>query len=217
MNNAGFDKGKSMFLSQLTNTYFLHIIRHNMSKKKDNLDEEELEFIDTPESNEEETLKDKIKSLKEKITALESESKANLDGWQRARAELINKDRQIKEERLDIYRSATAHLVEELIPALDAYEMAKKNLEAWEKVDKNWRVGVEYIFTKVLSTLESNGLKTVEAKVGDKFDLNNMHSVEDVATEDESKDHTVSEVLQTGYLLNGKLIREAKVKVFVKK
>lgn len=188
-----------------------------MSKKKDNLDEEISEFVDTPETSEEETMKDKIKSLREKITTLESESKANLDGWQRARAELINKDRQIKEERLDIYRGATAHLVEELIPALDAYEMAKKNTEAWEKVDKNWRVGVEYIFTKVLSTLENNGLKKVEAKVADKFDLNSMHSVEDVSTDDEAKDHTVSEVLQTGYELNGKLIREAKVKVFVKK
>lgn len=184
-------------------------------KKEENF--EDLEFEKTEEVVSEESLAEKVKSLRKRIKELETESKTNLDGWQRARAELINKDKQFQSERSEIYKSSTAGIIEDLIPVLDSYSMAKKNKEAWEKVEQNWRVGVEYIFSQFSSVLEANGLKTVEPKLGSAFDVNTMHAIEEVGTGDEKLDHTVSEVIQNGYELNGKLLREAKVKIYIKK
>lgn len=185
--------------------------------------DEELENIDdfsfeeTTEMGDEKNLKEKLKSLREKLKEKTEEAKQNLDGWQRARADLVNKEKQIQNERVEIYKMAAANLLEELIPVLDSYEMARKNKDAWEKVESNWRMGVEYIFQQLLTVTENSGLKKIEPKTGENFDVNKMQAVQEVETSNESDDHKVSEVVQSGYELNGKLLREAKVKIFIKK
>lgn len=179
--------------------------------------DEEISFEETNEMGDEMSLKDKLKDLREKLKEKTEEAKQNLDGWQRARAELVNKEKQLQSERSEIYKSAAASILEELIPVLDSYEMAKKNKEAWEKVEANWRMGVEYIFQQLQNVTEGSGLKKVEPKVGGAFDVNKMHAIEEVSTDEVSKDHTISDIIQSGYELNGKLLREAKVKIYIKK
>jgi molecular chaperone GrpE len=178
---------------------------------------EDFEFEDLADTGDEKSLKDKLKELREKLKLKTEEAKQNLDGWQRARAEMVNKDKQLQQERVEIIKQASANILEDLLPVLDSFEMAKKNKEAWEKVDPNWRMGVEYIFTQLNTTLENHGLKIVAPKVGETFDVNKMHAIEEVSTDDDSKDHTVGEVIQSGYELNGKLLREAKVKIYLTK
>jgi len=178
---------------------------------------EDVEFEQVEEIQDEASLKDKLKDLRLKLKEKEIESKTNLDGWQRARAELINKEKQLATEKLDIYRNASVNIVEDLIPVLDSFEMAKKNVEVWEKVDANWRVGIEYIFSQLNTVLENAGLKKIEPKLNDVFNVNTMHAIEEVETPIDIKDHTVSEVVQSGYEMNGKLLRESKVKIFIKK
>jgi molecular chaperone GrpE (heat shock protein) len=53
--------------------------------------------------------------------------------------------------------------------------------------------------------------------VGEAFDVNKMHAVEEVTTTDAKLDHTVQEVIQSGYELNGRLLREVKVKIYIQK
>lgn len=179
--------------------------------------DEEVIIEELDDQGDEKTLKQKLKDLKLQLKEKEKESKENLDGWQRARADLVNKEKQITAEKLEIYKSAAANLLEEIIPVLDSYEMARKNKENWEKVEQNWRVGVEYIFQQLITVCENAGLKKVDVKMGDKFDVNSMSAVEEISTEDASQDHTVSDIIQSGYELNGKLLREVKVKIFIKK
>ena len=95
--------------------------------------------------------------------------------------------------------------------------MARKNKENWEKVESNWRIGVEYIFQQLINVTENTGLKKVNVKIGDNFDVNTMSTVEEISTEDASQDHTVADIIQSGYELNGKLLREVKVRIFIKK
>lgn len=189
--------------------------------KKDNKNEEEiiedLEFEELDQLGDEKSMKDKLKELRQKLAEKTEEAKTNLDGWQRARAEVVNKEKMVQSERQEIYKNAAANILEELIPVLDSFEMAKKNKEAWEKVDANWRLGIEYIFQQLTNITENNGLKSLVPKVGESFDVNKMHAIEEVVTEDEKQDHTVSEIIQNGYELNGKLLRESKVKIFIKK
>jgi molecular chaperone GrpE len=178
---------------------------------------EDFEFEETTAEGSELSLKDKLKDLKNKLKEKTEEAKQNLDGWQRSRAELVNKDRMIQSERAEIYKQAAANILEELIPVLDNYDHARRNKEAWEKVEVNWRTGVEYIFQQLIGITESEGLKKIEPKIGDKFHVGEMHAIEELSVDDESKDHTVAEVVQAGYELNGRLLRESKVKIYIKK
>ena len=174
-------------------------------KKDENF--EDLEFEKTEEVVSEEGLAEKVKDLRKKIKELEAESKTNLDGWQRSRAELINKDKQFQSEKSEIYKSSTASIIEDLIPVLDSYSMAKKNKEAWEKVEQNWRVGVEYIANQLKKVLEEFGLKELNP-IGQKFD-----PMRDEAIEHEKDGDTITAVIQKGYELNGKILKAPKVKV----
>ena len=175
------------------------------------------EFEDTNEVGDEKSLREKLKDLRLELKNKEKEAKDNLDGWQRARAEMVNKEKLLLAEKAEIYKNASANLLEDIIPVLDSYEMARKNKENWEKVESNWRIGVEYIFQQLINVTENTGLKKVNVKIGDNFDVNTMSTVEEISTEDASQDHTVADIIQSGYELNGKLLREVKVRIFIKK
>ncbi len=175
------------------------------------LNDEGEEFSDTQKT------KNKIKDLREKLEIKEKESKEYLDGWQRARAELVNKEKQLLSDRQDFIKAGNRRLMESMLPTLDNYEMAKLNKETWEKVDTNWRMGIEYIFTNMQNALFEEGLVQISPKVGDRFNVNEMESIEEMETEDEAKDHTISGIVQTGYKHFDRLLRPAKVKLFIKK
>lgn len=192
-----------------------------MKKNKD-IQQEELEIDDvvvedTDTAGDELSSKDKIKELREELKAEQEKSKEYLDGWQRARADLVNKDKQLAQDKIEMIKRAGERFAEAVLPTFDGFEMAKRNKEAWEAVDGKWRVGIEYLFGQLQSALEAEGLEKIEPKEGEAFDVLKMSSTEEVQTDDESKDHTVAEVVQVGFSFNGRLLREAKVKVFVKK
>jgi molecular chaperone GrpE len=155
---------------------------------------------------------DTIKKLKEKLKTTEKEAREYLDGWQRTKADFVNAKKRFDDDKKELITYATAGLVEELIPTVQNFEMAFANKEAWEKVDKNWRTGVEYIYQNLKQTLESRGLKEINP-IGQVFDPARDEAVEHVVVDTEDKDHKVIEVLQKGYELNGKVIRPPRVKV----
>jgi molecular chaperone GrpE len=107
-------------------------------------------------------------------------------------------------------------LIDEIIPTFDNFEMTKRNTEIWEKVDSNWRVGVEYIFANLKNVLMENGLKEIVPTNGTKFDVNEMEAVEEVEGTEEN-DHKVESLVQTGYKINDKVLRPAKVRIYIKK
>lgn len=153
---------------------------------------------------------EKIKKLKEKLRACESQKQEYLDGWQRSKADFINLRKRDEEDKKEFIKFANERLVEELIPVLDSFQMAFGNKEAWEKADKNWRMGVEYIHSQLISTLERHGIKEINP-LGEKFDITRDEAVDYVPTDKESDDQKVLSVTQKGYTLHGKSIRPAKV------
>ena len=157
-----------------------------------------------------------LKKLREKLRKCEDEKKEYLDGWQRMRADYANARKEEETRRGDLMKFASEGLVEDMLPVLDSFGMAFGNKEAWEKVDVNWRKGVEYIHAQMLSVLETRGLAEIGV-VGEKVDPRNHVAIEGVPTEDESKVDTVIEVIQKGYRLHSKVIRPAKVKAGISK
>lgn len=160
----------------------------------------------------EESAQETIQKLREKLKKVTAEKQEYLNNWQRDKAEFLNARKRDKEASDQIVKFANEGLVNELIPVLDSFTMAMNNKEAWEKVDKNWRVGVEYIFGQLKKALEENGLKEIDP-IGQKFDPMRDEAIGFDPVTDEKLDHTVTTVIQKGYSINGKALKAPKVKV----
>lgn len=154
-----------------------------------------------------------LKKLRERLRKCEEEKKEYLDGWQRMRADFANARKEEDMRRGELIKFASEGLVEDLLPILDSFSMAFSNKEAWEKVDANWRKGVEYIHTQFLSVLESRGLVEIGV-AGEHMDPRIHVAIETIPTDDTHKEDTVSEVIQKGYRLHSKVIRPARVKAW---
>lgn len=153
-----------------------------------------------------------IKKLKEKIKGLEKEKQEYMDGWQRERADFINYKKRIENEKVEVIKYANETLLEEITKVLDSFEMAFSNKEAWEKVDKNWRMGVEYIHDQLLKILDENNLK-ITNPLGEKFDPRFHVAVGHSEIKDEKKDGLITEVKVKGYVLNDRSLKPAQVVV----
>lgn len=154
----------------------------------------------------------KISELKERLKKCLAERKEYLDGWQRAKADFLNFKKGEEKSKDDFVKFAKESLISELIPTLDSFVMAFSNKEAWEKADKNWRVGIEYIYSQLLATLMANGLEEISPKQ-ESFDPFKHDCAETVPVSEEKMDGMIIETIRNGYSLNGKIIRAAKVKV----
>lgn len=175
-------------------------------------DENEISYEEMDEKEGEElSPKDKIKKLHDELKACQAEKQTYLEGWQRSKADFVNARKIEERERAEFAKFAAERLIKEVIDVLDTFEMAWSHKESWEKVDKNWRIGVESIHSKLEETLKRHGLKPIIPKEADPFDPNLHQSVTATPTPDKSKDDTIVQVIQRGYELEGKVLRPAKV------
>src|SRR3989344_6786152 len=154
----------------------------------------------------------KVDKLKNRIKELEKKNSELLDSWQRDKADFINSRKRDEEQKKEFLKFSRADTIAELLPVLDSFESAFKNKEAWEKVDKNWRTGVEYIHTQLFNILSGHGLKVI-SPLGEQFDPQRDEAIENVPIENPKDNHKILEVVSVGYKLQDKIIRPPKVKV----
>ncbi len=152
--------------------------------------------------------------LKNKIKELEKEKKEYLNGWQRTQADLINLKKRHQEEKKVFTEIGKISLLEEIIPVLDNFDAAFSNKEAWEKTPKEWRVGIEYIYNQFLTILEKNNVQSF-GQEGELFNEEFYNSIENIETDNEEKKNTIAIVVQKGYKIGERIIRPAKVKVYI--
>lgn len=158
--------------------------------------------------------KDKLKKLRDDLKSCQKEKTENLNGWQRSQADYANLKREAAEIRLQTTERAKAGFVEDLLPALDSFSMAFSNKEAWEKVDQNWRIGVEYIYNQLMSVLADNGVSPID-QIDVEFDPSLHESIETIPAEKPELDHTIAQIIQKGYRIGTRVIRPARVIVRV--
>jgi molecular chaperone GrpE len=173
---------------------------------------DDVEFVQSTEDGDELPGDQKIKKLQEKIKLLEKEKTEYLDGWQRARADYANLQKTTDEDKKRLRSLIEENFIAEILPVVDSFAMAMSNKDAWEKVDPNWRTGVEYIYNQLMTVLREHNLD-VFGKVGEAFDPMLHEAVSDKETDDESLDHTIASVLQQGYKLGDIVLRAARVVV----
>ena len=155
-----------------------------------------------------------VKKLKERLAVCTKEKEEYLNGWQRARADFANVKRDEDAHRVETVKLAKEAVFLDILPVLDSFDMAMGNKEAWEKVDQNWRKGVEYIYAQLRSALEQNGITEINP-LGKPFDHHEQMSLEMVPTANKEENDKVIEVTQKGYKIHDKVIRPARVKVAV--
>ncbi len=126
----------------------------------------------------------------------------------RAKAEFENFRRRTDREKKDVGRTARMDTVKQILPVLDALELALKSQAA---ADSELRRGVELTLKQFREILEKQGLKAIEA-AGARFDPHLHHAVEMVETAD-YEDQTVIEEYARGYLFQEHLLRPAMVRV----
>jgi len=160
----------------------------------------------------EENATETIKKLREKLKKATEEKQEYLTGWQRAKADFINARKRDEADRAEFTKYANERLIDGLIPVLDSFELAMNNKEAWEKADKNWRTGVEYILGQLKKALTEAGLQEINP-LGQKFDSARDEAAEYVPVDSADNDHVIVAVIQKGYNLNGRPMRPPKVRV----
>src|SRR3990167_3469567 len=179
-------------------------------------DEQDIQYETDPEGAEKagfgKSESEAVSDLKEKLAVALKEKQEYLDKWQRGAAEFQNARKRDAEDNERFRKYAAENLVSELLPVLDSFNMAFSNKEAWEKVDKNWRVGVEYIANQLKGVLESNGLKELNP-LGEKFDPMLHEAVEFEEVADESKNQLIAAVIHKGYSFYDRVLKAPKVKV----
>lgn len=154
----------------------------------------------------------KTDKLRARIKELEKKNAELLDGWQRDKADFINARKRDEEQKLEFIKFSKSDIIAELLSVLDSFESAFKNKEAWEKADKNWRMGVEYIHTQLMNIMTQNGLKVINP-LGQKFNHSRDEAVETIKVDDKESDDKILEVVRVGYELHGKELRAPKVRV----
>jgi molecular chaperone GrpE len=162
------------------------------------------------DSADEAELASQIKSLKSELEAFEAKADEYLDGWQRARADFANYKKRINRERQRIRQDAIGEVTKRYLPVLDDLERALKNRpEQGEGAE--WAEGIELVYRKMLSILESDGIVPMEAE-GDTFNPN-LHEAIDQAESEEHESDEIIEVIQKGYMIDDRVLRPAMVRV----
>lgn len=169
--------------------------------------DEDVDFEPEDELGSTGALKEKLKKLRDELEKTKKERQEYLDGWQRSKADAVNAKREDTARIERIGSMVRESFVEDLLPTLDAFDMAMQG-DAWQKVDNNWRSGVEYIRTNLLKVLEQNGV-SVFGQPGDTFD----HALHEAVQEEEGEAGVVLRVLRRGYKTGEKIIRPAQVVV----
>ncbi len=173
----------------------------------------DLEFIETNEEGESLLPKDTIKKLKEEIKNLKKEKEEYLTGWQRAKADYINLQKEYGDSHARSSVLVKERFLKSLLAAIDSFDIAFKNKESWEKVDKNWRVGVEYIYQQLMTGLSDEGIDKID-DINASFDPKIHESVDVVETKTKEQDHKIADIIQVGYKIGSRVIRPARINIF---
>jgi molecular chaperone GrpE len=161
----------------------------------------------------EEDLKKTLKKFRADLKLCKKEKEEYLTGWQKERAEFINFKKQEEDRKANFSEAMRERILMRFLTVMDSFDMAFANREAWEKVDENWRKGIEHIHSQMSSVFEEFGVKPVGIS-GESFDHNIHQSIEMIETDKKEDDHKVSEVIQKGYKLGDRIIRAARVNVY---
>ena len=196
---------------------------NNMNpKEKENNQEEELKTQATPNECDEETVGQEVSQeneapLTEEEKLAQELEKANeqieeqKDKYLRLSAEFDNSRKRTMKEKAELILNGGEKSISSILPIVDDFERALKNMETATDVAAV-KEGVELIYNKFMSVLGQNGVKVIETKE-QPLDTDYHEAIAVIPAPNEALKGKILDCVQTGYILNDKVIRHAKVVV----
>jgi molecular chaperone GrpE len=165
---------------------------------------DEFEIIDEDVGPEE-----RLKRLRERLAAVEKERKEYLDGWQRAKADLVNFRRDEASRLQDGLSRAENRIIQKVLPVLDSFDRALGDIHK-EHLSEEVERGFGLIRTQFAEILKQMGLMEIPS-IGRPFDP----ALHEAVGEEESPEPggTVTQELEKGYQRNGETVRPSRVKL----
>ncbi len=170
----------------------------------------------TPKSHEKKSegsvreLQKKVDALKAELETAKGEACANLDGWQRERAEFSNYKKRIDRENEQLHQTLTGSVIKKYLVILDDLDLALK-ARPKEGEGAAWADGIELVTRKLLSILDSEGIERInENKV--QFDPN-LHEAISHEDNPDFECGEIIEVVRQGFKLGDRILRPAMVRV----
>lgn len=149
-----------------------------------------------------------VEDIKKQLEECQKQKEDYLKGWQRSQADFINYKKGELERAKDFLKFANAGLIINLLPILDNFEKAEKEIPEDLKKDQYFQ-GLLQIKKQIQDFLKGQGVKEIES-IGKKADLNFHEIVGEVEIKDKESGIIIEET-QKGYLIEDKLLRVAKV------
>ena len=154
-------------------------------------------------------LKAKLKKQRDELTQTKKEKAEYLEGWQRAKAEMVNSRRESEESVKRAGLNSRLAFFDDLLPAIDSFDMAMMG-DGWQKVDAAWRTGVESIRQQIAGTLQSHGIESFGA-LGEKYDPQLHETAQEI---EGGVSGTVAKILRKGFKTKDFVIRPAHVVLY---
>ncbi len=170
----------------------------------------------TDEIKKEEQTKEEVKELEgvdeakvftEKLEKCEKDKEEYLNGWKRAKADLINYQKEEAKRLEELLKFGNIDLIRDFIPVLDSFDLALTVLEKEGKAEK----GIYMIRAQLEDVLKKRGFERMTVAVGNPFDPNLHESVGEIESGEPAG--TIAMEVERGYLLNGRVVRPARVKL----
>jgi molecular chaperone GrpE len=185
-----------------------------MSDKEKNEKVEEI-ISDTEENTEEQTAAEEaVEEVEEELTAeekLQEELGKEKDKFLRLFAEFENYKKRTSKERIDLFKTAGQEVIVSLLPILDDFDRAMKELAKSD--EKEMFKGIELINNKFRETLKNKGLTEAEANQGDAFDAEIHEAITQIPAPSKKMKGKIIDVIEKGYKLGDRIIRHPKVVV----
>ena len=181
-------------------------VAENAAQTEETPAEETAQAEETPAQ--ELTVEEQLANMLAEAQQMVNEEK---DRYLRLAAEFDNYRKRTLKEKAELIKNGGEKTLTAILPVLDDFERALKNMEATEET-RAMKEGVELIFNKFNKVLEQEGLQKIETE-GQAFDVDFHEAIALIPAPSEDLKGKILDCVQTGYMLNDKVIRHAKVAV----
>ena len=135
-----------------------------------------------------------------------------LNGWQRAKADFVNYKNDEARRLEDTARFMTRSLIQDLFPLLDSFDLALKHFGSEKTAgESEQEKGMLLIRSQMMDILKKRGLEAITVTIGEPFNPEKHEALGEV--EADLPSGSIAEEIQKGYVLQGRVLRPARVRV----
>ncbi|MFD2585863.1 nucleotide exchange factor GrpE [Croceitalea marina] len=183
--------------------------------KKSKVQEMDEEMENSQSVNETELNEEVGQEQQEEEVSVEEQLREDLakekDKFLRLFAEFENFKKRTSKERMDLFKTAGQDVIVSLLPVMDDFDRALKEISKSE--DKELFKGVDLINNKFRETLKNKGLEEMEVSQGDAFDAEMHDAVTQIPAPEKKLKGKIIDVIEKGFKLGDRIIRHPKVVV----